>query len=326
MHVLVTGASGFIGGQVLRLLTASEHDVVGFDVTELGPVARSVRDEIRLVRGDVTDPVEVYNTIAAVNPDCIIHLASLLVPDSRANPRKAFEVNVGGTINVLEAANSFDVGRVVAGSSVNVYGNGPQDAERISETTVRQPNTTYAMTKYAIEWLGSTFDVKFVGLESVHGFGPDRVRGNSYDAAVVKAAVSGLPLEVPRTGIRDEFLYVEDSARAFVTAATADTPSYDRYLVGTDQHATLAEIVDLVSEIVPDAEIQMQETTADETWTGGRNNHPPTDSTRIRTDLGWKPKHSLQEMVEEYVEWLTTNSDLWSFGREDIPWKSQEQP
>lgn len=321
MRVLVTGASGFIGGHVLRLLTAAGNDVTGFDIADLGPVAASVRDEVRLIRGDVTDPVDVYNAIATVNPECIVHLASLLVPDSRANPRRAFDVNVGGTTNVLEAARANDVSRVVAGSSVNVYGNGPENAECVSEATIRQPNTTYAMTKYALEWLGSTFDVEFAAIEPVHGFGPDRVRGNSYDAAVVKAAVSGLPLKVPQTGIRDEFLYVEDSARAFVTAATAETLSYDRYLVGTDQRATLAEIVKLVSEVVPDADIQLQDKPADATWTGGRNNHPPTDSARIRNDLGWEPTYSLQEMVEAYVEWLTTNPESWAFSSEDIPWE-----
>lgn len=320
MRVLVTGASGFIGGHVLRLLTAAGNDVVGFDTTDLGPVAASVQDEIRLIHGDVTDPVDVYNAIAATKPERIVHLASLLVPDCRANPRRAFEVNIGGTINVLEAAQANEVDRVVAGSSVNVYGNGPENADYISEATVRQPNTTYAMTKYAIEWLGSTFDVEFAALESVHGFGPDRVRGNSYDAAVVKAAVSGIPLEVPQTEIRDEFLYVEDSARAFVTAATADSLSYNRYLVGTDQHATLAEIVELVSEAIPDVDIQMQETNPSTTWSKGRNSHPPTDSARIRNDLGWEPEHSLQEMVEAYVEWLTTNPESWAFTSEDVPW------
>lgn len=321
MRVLVTGASGFIGGHVLRLLTAAGNDVIGFDITNLGPVAASVHDEIRLIHGDVTDPVDVYNAVAATNPECIIHLASLLVPDCRANPRRAFEVNIGGTINVLEAAQANEVDRVVAGSSVNVYGNGPENAEYISEATVRQPNTTYAMTKYAIEWFGSTFDIEFAALESVHGFGPDRVRGNSYDAAVVKAAVSDIPLVIPQTGIRDEFLYVEDSARAFITAATADSLSYDRYLVGTDHHATLAEIVELVSEVISDADIQMQETNTDTTWSEGRNSHPPTDSARIRNDLGWEPEHSLQEMVEAYIEWLTTNPESWAFSNEDVPWK-----
>lgn len=79
MRVLVTGASGFIGGHVLRLLTAAGNDVIGFDITDLGPAATSVHDEIRLIHGDVTDPVDVYNAIAATNPERIIHLASLLV-------------------------------------------------------------------------------------------------------------------------------------------------------------------------------------------------------------------------------------------------------
>lgn len=321
MRILITGASGFIGGHVLKLLTKSRHDVIAFDISQPGPVAASVRDDVQLIEGNISNLATVDDVVASVRPDCIIHLASLLVPDCRANPRKAFEVNVGGTINILEAAQSHGVNRVVAGSSVNVYGNSSPSSEYITEATVREPDSTYAMTKYAIEWLGSSSEVEFAALESVHGFGPDRIRGNSYDAAVVKAAVSDIPINVPQTGIRDEFLYVKDCARAFVTAATSSDLSYDRYLVGTNQHATLSDIVDLVSTIVPEVDIQMVEANTDRIWTGDRNNHPPTDSTRIQTDMGWEPRYSLQEMVERYVAWLTSNPDAWTFTREDIPWE-----
>lgn len=325
MRVLVTGASGFIGGHVLRLLTEAGHHVVGFDIAELGPVARSVRDEVTLIRDDVTNPAAVSDAIADVHPECVVHLASLLVADCRANPRAAFDVNVGGTINVLEAAREHGVDRVVAGSSVNVYGSGPPDAECISEETVRRPDSTYAMTKYAIEWLGTSADVEFAALESVHGFGPDRIRGNAYDAAVVKGAVSGVSVTIPRTGIREEFISVEDSARAFVAAATAETLSYDRYLVGTDQRATLTEFVELVSAAVPDADLELREPAVDGTWAGDRNSHPPTDSRRIRSDLGWEPTYTLREMIDTYVEWLETNEDAWTFSDADLPWERTER-
>lgn len=320
MRVLVTGGSGFIGGHVLKLLTTAGHEVASFDISPPGPVAASVRDDVQTIEADITSSSDVTDSIASIEPDCIVHLASLLVADSRANPRKAFEVNVGGTINVLEAAGTHDVSRVVAGSSVNVYGNASPDAHHITEATVREPDSTYAMTKYALEWVGSSSEVDFAALESVHGFGPDRRRGNAYDAVVVKAAVSDIPVTVPQTGIRDEFLYVEDCARAYVAATTADNLSYDRYIVGTDQHATLAEITDLVSESVPGANIRLGEPDVDTQWSEDRNTHPPTDSTRIRTDLGWEPRYSLEEMVEEYVKWLENNPEAWSFSPDDIPW------
>lgn len=320
MRVLVTGASGFIGGHVWRLLDQSPHDVVGFDRAPPGPVASQIPGNTRLIRGDVTDPTDVFAAVATVDPDCIIHLAAVLVPASRRDPRSAFAVNVGGTLTVLEAATALAVPRVIAGSSINVYGNGPPGSETITESTPRNPNSTYAVTKYLSESIGSTYDTEFAALETVHGFGPDRIRGNAYDAAVVKAAVAGIPIAVPRTGIRDEFLYVEDSARAFVEAATADTIAYDRYIVGTDQRASLREIVDLVTERVPDAALTVTDAHTEAQWAGDRNNHPPTDSSRIRRDIGWSPRYALSDMIDTYVTWLEEHPTSWSFSTTDLPW------
>ena len=113
---------------------------------------------------------------------------------------------------------------------------------------------------------------------------------------------------------------MEDCARAFLTAATADTVSFDRYLVGTNQQATLVEIIDIIQTRLPDADLELDSSTINEQWIGDRNNHPPTDSTRIRTDLGWEPEYDLSEMVTRYIEWLLANPDQWSFTAADIPW------
>jgi len=320
MRVLVTGGTGFIGAHVLGQLAQRGHEVVCFDVAEPTPVARAAGDEVAFVHGDVTDSVSVADALGRFDPDRVVHLASLLGRASQADPRRAFEVNVGGTVTLLELAESHGIDRVVVASSVSAYGD-VTDLDRLDESAVQQPSNVYGVTKYAVERLGGTYrdqrGVEFAALEPVHGLGPDRVRGNVEDAFVVKAAVSGEPLTVPAVDRPIEIIYVEDTARAFVEATFAPDLPHDRYLVGTRERATLAEVVEMVREHVPDAPLEVGPPLDDDELAY----HPPTDTSRIREDLGWTPEYSIEEAVAAYVEWLRDNPGMWSFDPENVPWE-----
>lgn len=323
MRVLVTGGNGFIGAHVLRQLVAEGHTVTCFDVSEPSPIAATVASDVEFVTGDVTDPIAVYDAVVDAGADRIVHLAGLLGRPSQEEPRRAFEVNVGGTFNVLEAADSLDVDRVVAASSAAVYGDVPEDVDRIDETVTRRPNTVYGLTKYNVEEIGATYrdqrGVEFAAIEPVHGLGPDRSRGNLQDVSVLKAAVAGERLSVPARTSPFEIVYVEDEARAFVAATLADELPNDRYVVGTGERVTLAEFVDLVRERVPDADLELEALESEDQLDGRQ----PSDTTRIRTDLGWTPTHSIPETVDAYVSWLREHPDDWSFDRESVPWPTE---
>lgn len=322
MRLLVTGGHGFIGSHVLRQLVDAGHDVTCFDIADISPVAAPAADETTFIRGDVTDPVAVYDAVARAAPDRIIHLASLLGRPSESSPRRAYEVNVTGTINVLEAAATFGIGRVVTASSVAAYGSVPGSVDRLDESVVQRPRNVYGVTKYVIEHLGRTYaeqqGVPVVALEPVHGIGPDRIRGNVEDAYLVKAAVSGTSLTVPNIGQPYEPIYIGDEARAFVAAALTDDAAvrHDRYVIGTGELITLPDIVGWLRDLLPDADIDLADQRADDEFEG----LPPTDTRRIKADLAWEPTLDPREAVEAYVEWLQSNPDAWSIDPEDAPW------
>lgn len=322
MRILVTGGHGFIGSHVLRYLVARGADVACLDLSGPSPVAGPVADDVHFVRGDVTDPVDVYDAIAGFEPDRIIHLASLLGRESQRRPRNAISVNLLGTAHVLEAANSLGVERVVAASSAAAYGDFPPDMDRFDEESVQRPSSIYGLTKYAVERIGATYedqrDVEFAAIQPTHGLGPDRLRGNVEDAFILKAAVSGTPITVPNVEYPIEIIYVEDEARAFVMAALADAVPHDTYLIGSGEQATLTDVVEMVREEVPDAELELSDDRGDDQLL----RRPVSDTTRIRNDLGWEPRYSIREAIAEYASWLREHPDDWSFDIADVPWST----
>jgi len=320
MRVLVTGGTGFIGAHVLKQLVARGHEVACFDLAEPTPVARTVADSVEFIHGDISDPVSVSDALARFDPDRVVHLAALLGRSCQADPRRAFEVNVDGTLTLLDLAESHGVERVVTASSVSAYGD-ITDRDRLDESVTQEPTNVYGLTKYSVERLGGTYrdqdGIEFAAMEPAHGMGPDRVRGNVEDSFIVKAAVAGEELTVPAVDRPIEIIYVTDTARAFVAATLSDSLPHDRYLVGTGERATLAEIVEMVRDHVPDASLTMGDHDGDDELAA----HPPIDASRIREDLGWTPEHTIDEAVAAYVAWLRANPGKWSFDAADAPWR-----
>jgi len=323
MRVLVTGGHGFIGSHTLQELIENDYHVGCFDVSGPSPVSEPVSDDVHFFQGDIADPIDVYDAVATFEPDRIIHLASKLGRESQTQIRPAISINLMGTVHVLEAADSLGVDRVIAASSASTYGDSPLDVDRLTEETIQQPSSVYGLTKYAVERVGQAYadqrSLEFAAIRPTHGLGPDRQRGNVEDTSIIKAAVSGTPLTIPRIEYPIEIIYVRDEARAFVAAAVADDLPYDNYIIGTGEQVTLVEVTEMVRELVPDAELKTEDIDDDNRQLFER---PPSDYSRIREDFGWKPEYSIEDSIEEYITWLQENPNKWSFSLSDVPWLS----
>lgn len=323
MRVLVTGGHGFIGSHVLRQLVDDGHEVACLDLIDPSPYARPVADDVDFYPVDVTDAARVYDALVRFEPDRIIHLASRLGRESAADIRKALEINTGGTLNVLEAAESCGVDRVVAASSAATFRPNPESVDRLTEDAPQDPASVYGTTKYAVEKLGRSFaenaNVNFAALEPLHGLGPDRQRGNVEDAAIVKAAVAGVPLTVPKVDHPVEIIYVGDEAAAFIAVALEDDLKHDRFVVGTGEQLSLVELVELLEERVEGTNFELGLERGDDVLPY----LPPSDTTRLREETGWEPTLTVEETVDLYVEWLEDNPDAWEFDPADVPWASE---
>ena len=157
--VLVTGAAGFVGRAVVKLLQREGYGVLGSDRPEASGFAGEQ------VAMDITDGEQLRKLFEARAIAGIIHLAAILPTESQRDPARATEVNVRGSLNVLEAARQFGVRRLVFGSSLSVYGTCPAD-RIVSEDDRAAPEDVYGAAKVYVEQLGAAYRARF-GLEFV---------------------------------------------------------------------------------------------------------------------------------------------------------------
>lgn len=261
---LVTGANGCIGAWVVHELVEEGADVVAFDLGDDPYRMRMLLtpaqlDEVRRVRGDVTDLSFLEDTLERHEIEHVIHLAALQVPFCRADPPLGARVNVVGTVNVLEAVRRrADGGRfpLVYASSAAVYGEEAQAPADVPELT-GPPSTIYGVFKRSNEGAAGVYwadaGVASIGLRPHTVYGPGRDQGaTSSPTAAMLSAAAGRPFHIPYGGSA-QMQYAQDVARAFVSAS-----KLERY-EGASVHnlaghvAHMREVVAAIEEAVPAA-------------------------------------------------------------------------
>jgi UDP-glucose 4-epimerase len=306
MRVLVTGAAGFLGYAVAALLVEQGHQVTG--LTRSG--ASALPNGVQRLEGDLRTPETLPRTVAEV--DAVCHLAGLTkVRKSRTDPLDYWRTNVGGTLTILDRLASARARRLVLASTCTVYSD--QAAQPISETAAVAPSSPYATSKLASDQaaadLAATGAIGAISLRAFNVAGAlpghadrDTTRLIPQLLVVQQGRAPELVINGDGTAIRD-FVHVADMATAFVLALRACEPgAWRAYNVGSGRPSTVHDVI-ATAETVTGRPVRRRHTGAA---------HEPAkllaDSTRIRTELGWRPeKSSLHEIISD--AWTALNSD-----------------
>ena len=305
MRILVTGGGGFLGAAVVRALVARGDTAIAFD-TQLASLA-SVVPESRLVcvPGDITDMANVAQAISLYKPDAVLHCAAIVgVLSSLGSPINVVRVNIEGSLNVFEAMRLGGVRRCIHISSEEAYG--AFRADRIDETHPLDPVMPYGICKAAVEQLGRSYR-DLLGLEVINlrpswVYGPGLPR-NRIPKNIVDAAIAGRKLHIPsgaETAI--DHTYVDDVVSAILAALDHAKHRYDAYNVGSGMAPTVAEIVDIVRDLVPGAAVSVGP---------GAYRHGDKidlvrkgalDVSRAAVELGWKPRYDIRSGLAAYLK------------------------
>jgi UDP-glucose 4-epimerase len=247
MKILITGGAGFIGSHLANMLFERGHyvrvldDLSGGDPTNL-------RQGINFTRGDVRDIPKLWTLLQGI--DVVYHLAARVsVPASVLYPREYNDVNVGGTVALLEACRDVEVRRVVLASSATVYGN--QDRHPVDESMLPQPVVPYAVSKVAAEQylfnLGQLCGFETVALRIFNAYGPGQplppVHAPVIPQFIQQIQGHGSVVIFGDGAQTRDFVYVDDVVEALIAAG--DAARVDRQIIniGSGEETSLDTLV-----------------------------------------------------------------------------------
>jgi UDP-glucose 4-epimerase len=311
MRMLVTGGLGVNGSWVTRRLLEAGHEPVVLDVCEDTTLVADIVDEVEVIAGDTRELAAVERVMRERRIDRVIHMAALL-HGVQSTPYEGFQVNAGGTINVVEAAVRCGVSRVVFASSRAAYGGATGEYAHpiyrpMDEDYWPRPRLVYDVLKVACEWMGRNYSdvhgIDFIALRFAHIVGPGKgswSSGHSVCSRMIEESLAGRPVVVDHGGDqRDDIIYAADMAEGVLLAAAADVTGYRLFNISRGEATTLGELADAIRRQLPKADITigpgLNYMDAPEQWYG------PLDNSRARRELGFRPRFDLDGLVQDWA-------------------------
>lgn len=313
-RILVTGGAGVIGSWVTRQLVERAHTVTVLDRREDHSLLGSeLAAKIRFLTADLSLPGTIGEIIRPGQYDAIAHLAAAVGHRGvEPSPKTAFDLNVGITLDLLEAARLADIGRFVFASSRCVYGeitgvHAHPIYQPIEETQPLSGDTLYDTAKIASEGLGRAFaaayGMQFAALRFGTIYGPGKTaRHKSFGvlSQIIESPSRGEPVSIARGGEqRDDIIYVEDAAAGVVATLTAPSLAHSAYNISTGHLASLGELAEAVRRHFPDAQIEIGGG-LNYFGDGNPNYSGLLANGRAASDLGFRAEPNIGANVDRY--------------------------
>ena len=305
-EVLITGGCGFIGSEIVKQLS-----LIGANVTILDNLSSGKEKyikkfpNVKLIIGDLVDDDLVKDVVK--NKEYIINTAALpFIPDSFHIPKKFFEVNVNGTINIaLATIKEKKAKRFVHISSSEIYGTAKYTP--MDENHPTTPQSTYAVSKLAGERVVFTMHKEHnfpaVIIRPFNSFGPN-ITQPYIIPEIITQLMKGDTVKLGNLNAKRDLTFVSDTARGIILSLVKEGVIGEVINIGSQRSYSIKELVNLISDIM------------------GKKTSIEIDSSRFRPYdvdtlicnyeranrlLGWKPEISIEEGLETTIEWIKKN-------------------
>lgn len=309
MATLITGGAGFIGSCLAKLLIDEGEKPILFDIAPVSGPLSNFGDRFILERGSLAHLPVVMDCVERHTVDRIFHLGGMLSLPSENNPWGAFDANVVGTYNILEAARIKKMKQVVYGSTIATYSK-DIPGNTIDDRTIQRPSSFYGITKtfgeLAGRWYHRRFGLDFRGvrLPSIVGPGAKTAHMSIYNAWAIEYSIKGLPYEIncdPDT--RCPALYYKDAAMALKTLAGADPSRIETRvynIAGIAPPFSAGELVDAIEKRIPGSRLSFR---PDPTVVGLLRELGTLQISDecARREWGWQLAYPLAELVEDFI-------------------------
>jgi nucleoside-diphosphate-sugar epimerase len=309
MPVLIIGA-GLVGSQIARILVEQGERPTVLDQRFQREALAQIVDlsQIDLVEGDILRPLTLSQAICKAGITAIVHTAAhpMLTLGAARDPYAAIQLNIMGTVNVLDAARVHGVKRVVVSSSSVLNGHmagGEDKGEMTREEAFPRPSTFYAATKQAVESIGHNYaaiGIEFAAMRYGPVAGPWGGPGGGGPTVMFRdmmdAAIAGKEAVVPSAAL--EWVYSKDAAHGTVLALQAKALPSRVFNITMGKSTDAGELSAALKEVFPDVKIRL-----DKNSVPSSARAKPAEITRAKTILGYEPQYPMVKAMRDYLEW-----------------------
>jgi len=318
MKVLITGAGGFIGSHLCEALVNEGHEVralVRYNSQNFwGWLDRSsARNDINVIAGDMRDFDSVFKAVKGI--ECIFHLAALIsIPYSYQDQRAFIDVNIKGTLNLLQASLSAGVKRIIHTSSSEVYGTAQHIP--IDEQHPVNPQSPYAATKAAADYLAlsfyRSFDLPVTVLRPFNTYGP-RQSARAIIPTILTQILSGNK-EIKLGSIQPsrDLTYVRDTVQAFILAGSSisDKAIGEVINIGSNFDISVEKLAGFIAELAG-VEIELLSEEERKRPVKSEVERLLAENKKAKRLLGWSPVYSLEKGLRETIDWFRKNTKFY---------------
>lgn len=319
--ILVTGADGFIGSHLVESLVRLGYNVKAFTLYNsfnkwgwLDSLDKSVLSEIEVFAGDIKDPYGVKNAMEGC--DSVLHLAALIaIPYSYHSPDTYIDTNIKGTLNILQAARSLNVERIIHTSTSEVYGTAR--FVPITEEHPLQGQSPYSASKIGADQLAysfyTSFELPVITIRPFNTYGP-RQSARAVIPTIITQIANGLDvLKLGSIHPTRDFNYVQDTVDGFIAALKAENAFGETINLGSNFEISIGDTVNVIAELMnksitietDDKRLRPKDSEVERLW---------ADNKKAADLLHWKPKYGglegFKTGISKTIEWFSKPENL----------------
>jgi len=317
--VLVTGAGGFIGSHLVEKLVAlgaRPRALVHYNARgSWGWLDQSpVVNQVEVVAGDICDPGSVEAATNGV--EIVFHLAALIaIPYSYVAPESYVRTNVLGTLNALQAARRVGVSRFVHTSTSEVYGTAREVP--IKETHPLQGQSPYSASKIGADKIAESFHASFavpvVTVRPFNTFGPRQSARAVIPTIITQLLAGADKIKLGSLHPTRDLNFAANTVEGFIAAAEPPEAIGQTFNLGSNREITIGDLAQLIIKIVG-VPAEIESDSARVRPANSEVGRLLADNTRARDLLGWAPRVTLEEGLEQTVAWLRENQHWYRAG------------
>lgn len=314
-NVLVTGADGFIGSHLTEMLVKEGANVKALSQYNsfnnwgwLEDV--DCKDDIEVLCGDVRDPHYIKNI--SKNVDVVFHLAALIaIPYSYVAPDSYIDTNIKGTLNICQAGLENGVQKIIQTSTSEVYGTAQYVP--IDEKHPLQPQSPYSATKIGSDAIAESFyrafNLPLTIARPFNTYGPRQSARAVIPTIITQIASGKKQIKLGDTTPTRDFNFVKDTCRGFIELAKCEKANGQTVNIGSNYEISVGDTLNLIKNIMDsdvefvtdEIRIRPEKSEVNRLW---------CDNTKINQLTGFKPQYSIEQGLEETINWFKNPENL----------------